>query len=213
MLDEDTGDIYIWDDEEAQYVKSDTGDTDSGGTTVVYVDGGNSAVSASEMGEAVVSGEVELGEDSIASLAESIAEYETADGFNLGTTYAGIFAGVAYKVPFHQHYVYWRDSQYSYKFAYGDLTLSSNDFIGNGDVIVVDYTTSSGYNANYSYTYEVDSNFSLTVGDELVYSDLGSFPDIYNRKEAKFNAFLGYGFGVAFVWLLVSNLRKSAFGR
>lgn len=188
MIDEETGDLYIWSEEEMQYVKHDnSGNSSDSGVTYVIVDNGSSDDPVDQMATsqvADVSGsEVDLSGSSVAAIAEAVADYAAADGYNLGTTYSGIFAGVAQKVPFGQHYVYWRDDQYSYKLAYGDIVLSGTVFSCEEPVTVVTYTTSSGYNSVYTYTSRVESDFSLSAGNALVYSDLGSYPDIFNRRQ------------------------------
>lgn len=218
MLDEDTGDIYIWDKELEQYVKHDSsGDSSDSGVTYVIVDNGSAddpvdQVAASQVTD-VSGSEVDLSGDSVAAIADAVSDYAVDEGYNLGTTYTGIFAGVAQKIPFGDHYVYWRDDQYSYKIAYGDLSNEGNEFMSNGDITILTYTTASGYNGVYSFSESVDSDFYLDAGTALVYSDLGSYPDIFNRREMQFNVFTGYACAIAFAWILFSNLRKAAFGR
>lgn len=218
MIDEETGDLYIWDKELMQYVKHDnTGDSSDSGPTYVIVDSRPSDSTTSEMGSSQVSdvsgSEVDLSGDSVSAIAEAVANYAAADGYNVGTSYSTIFAGIAQKVPFGQHYVYWRDDRYSYKLAYGNISLSGNVFTASDSVTVVTYNTNSDYNNTYTFTSNTESNFSLRAGNALVYSDLGSYPDIFNRREMKFNVFTSYFCGIAFCWMLFSNLRKSAFGR
>ena len=163
-IDTETGEIYVWNYEEGHYELADNGsDTSSGEYNVVIVD--NTADGSSgEMDTQGASAPVTLSDESVEQIAETLSDYNTSDGYNLGTTYQSIFAGVAYKVPFGQHYVYWRDGQYSYKFAYGDISLEGTDFIGNGDITICSYDASStGYNSVYTWTSGVDSNFSLSA--------------------------------------------------
>lgn len=213
-IDTETGDIYIWNNEVNQYELADNGsDSTSGEYNVVIVDNTSDGDSG-EVDSESLSAPVTLSVESVEQLAETIAVYNAADGYNLGTSYASIFAGVAYKVPFGQHYVYWRDGQYSYKFAYGDITLEGTEFIGNGDITICSYdTSSSGYNSVYHWTTGVDSNFSLSGNDALVYSDLGSYPDIFNRRGLFNETAVMYGFACFLLWKLFSNVRKGAFGR
>lgn len=212
-IDTDTGDIYLWNKEIGQYelVSADS-DNASGSYNVILVDN-DSDDSAGSVGVQGASSPVTLSDETIEQLAETLSDYNAADGYNLGTTYQSIFAGVAYKVPFGQHYVYWRDSQYSYKFAYGDIELNGSEFVGNDVVTVCSYDTSNGYNSVYSWTTWNDSEFSLSANDALVYSDLGSYPDIFNRRGLQNETGLFYAVVCFCIWKLFSNLRKSAFGR
>lgn len=156
--------------------------------------------------------DVTLSDESVANIAQTVAEYNTADGYNLGTTYVSIFQGVAYKVPFGQHYVYWRNSQNEYCFAYGKLSYDGS-FYSSDPVTVVTYSYDGQYNSQYSYEVSTDSSFSLSVGDSLVYSDLGDFPDLINRKEQMLNGILSYTLVCIVIWTLFNNLRKAPFGR
>lgn len=213
-IDTETGNIYLWNEELGNYELVSSGsDSPSGEYNVILVDN-SSDDPAGSVGVQGASSPVTLSDESIEQLAETLSDYNAADGYNLGTTYQSIFAGVAYKVPFGQHYVYWRDSQYSYKFAYGDIALSGTEFVGNGDITICTYdTSSSGYNSVYHWYTGVDNNFSLSANDALVYSDLGSYPDIFDRKGLANETVVMYGFVCFLVWKLFSNLRKSAFGR
>lgn len=213
-IDEETGDIYIWNDEVDNYeLVNSRADSSSGDYNVILVDNSTDDP-ADSVGIQGASSPVTLSDESIEQLAETLSDYNAADGYNLGTTYQSIFAGVAYKVPFGQHYVYWRDSQYSYKFAYGDIELNGSDFVGNGDVTICSYdTATSGYNSDYSWDSWIDSDFSLSASERLVYSDLGSYPDIFNRRGLQNETGLFYAVVCFCIWKLFSNLRKSAFGR
>lgn len=213
-IDTETGDIYLWNNEEGQYELVDSGsDSSVGEYNVIFVDNGADG-SSDPLDSERTSAPVTLSDESVEQIAETLSDYNAADGYNLGTTYQSIFAGVAYKVPFGQHYVYWRDSQYSYKFAYGDITLEGTDFIGNGDVTICSYDASTtGYNSDYRWTTGADANFSLSASDSLVYSDLGDYPDIFNRRGLFNETALTYGFACFLLWKLLSNLRKGAFGR
>lgn len=213
-IDTETGEIYVWNFEEGHYELADNGsDSPVGEYNVVIVDNtadGDSGAVDSES----LSAPVTLSDESVEQIAETLSDYNTSDGYNLGTTYQSIFAGVAYKVPFGQHYVYWRDGQYSYKFAYGDISLEGTDFVGNGDITICSYDASStGYNSVYTWSTGADSNFLLSASDSLVYSDLGSYPDIFNRRGLFNETALMYGFACFLLWTLFSNVRKGAFGR
>ena len=74
--------------------------------------------------------DVETLSSEVAALSAAVSDY------NLGTTNLAIFEGVVEKVPFGQHYVYWRDSEYRYCLAVGPLTVSGTTFSSADPVTV-----------------------------------------------------------------------------
>lgn len=155
-------------------------------------------------------------EDEISLLSDEVStlsDYNAAGDYNLGTTNQAIFSGLVSKVPFGQNYVYWRDGQYSYKFAYGDLTLEGSEFVSDGIVTICSYDTSgSSYNNYYTWSVFTDSNFSLSAGDRLVYSDLGDYPALGEREVQKYAAVTAYVLFGAVLFILLDRLRSSCFG-
>lgn len=151
--------------------------------------------------------EVSLLEDQISVMAA----YDAADE-NLGTTNVALFEGIIEKIPYGQHYVYWRDSQYSYRLAYGNITFDGSSFTGEGDVIVCTYeSTGTNYNSNYNYYVSIDRNFTLDPGQELVYSDLGSYPALGQRSELIYEALCAYTLVVFGLFFVFDRLRTSCF--
>lgn len=143
----------------------------------------------------LVAESVDLGtvsEDAVSPLA--IGDY------GVGTNNVSIFAGVAQKLPFGVNYVYWRDSQYVYKFAYGsDLSLSGTTFSAD-NVDVITYNINSSWNDEPSYTFGSDSGFRLSAGDSLVWSNLGLYPDLTGGDiYGKITAFCLVGYGVFYL--------------
>lgn len=107
-------------------------------------------------------------------------------GYGVGTSYTAIFSGIAQKLPYGSHYVYWRSGQYDYHLAYGsDLALSGTTFTADS-VTVVSYRISNGYNTQASFLVTEESGFTLQAGSYLVYSDLGSYPQLYSREVADY---------------------------
>lgn len=220
-IDTDTGDIYIWNFEEAHY-ELDSGSSNHASGNDNFVSVGDDPDSFSDTVDLEVlpsESPDEVPEDFSSGIFADdsiglLSDYQPDSDSNLGTTNTGIFAGLAYKVPFGQHYVYWRDSQYAYHFAYGDISLENGVFIGNDSVTICSYESlASGYNTHYTWDSWSDSDFSLSVGDSLVYSDLGNYPDLINRRELQHETILSYTAIAAVIWHLFSNLRKAAFGR
>lgn len=156
-------------------------------------------------------------EDDVSALSDEVAvlsSYDASTDYNLGTSNQGIFSGLVSKVPFGQHYVYWRDGQYSYKFAYGDLSLDGSVFTGSGPVTICNYSyTGSSYSNYYTYTVSTDNSFSLSSGNQLVYSDLGNYPGLQEREVQTYVAITAFtAFGVM-LFALLDRLRRSCFGR
>lgn len=90
----------------------------------------------------------------------------------ISSTYLDIAKGMVKHVPFTDNYVFARVGQYRYIFAYGDF---SEGFSGSANV----YTLTTAYSGNtYSWSHTFDSNFNLSVGNGLVYSDLSPYPTL-----------------------------------
>lgn len=120
------------------------------------------------------------------------------DSYGVGTSYTAIFAGVARKLPFGVNYVYWRDGQYKYCFAYGaDLALSGSIFRAD-NVDVITYNTNYSYNGQPTFTVSSESDFSLSAGDFLVWSNLGHYPTLEDGRDiiAETTLFVLVGFGI-----------------
>lgn len=115
--------------------------------------------------------------------------YDPSTQYQLSTQNISIFEGLVAKVPLNQHYVYWRESQNQYCFAYGDITLEGNGvFVGNGSVTLCRYTGvgSSGYSIYYTWDSVTDDAFTLRAGENLVYSDLGTYPSLGEREVLRY---------------------------
>lgn len=210
-VDLDTGDIYVWDAdlkeyvmEEKENVSVETPENDSESSDIAL------AVSDLEVQVNDLANDVTALQDEVSLLSS----YDASNDYNLGTTNQAIFAGLANKVPFGQHYVFWRDGQYSYKFAYGDLSLDGIVFSGSGAVTICDYSyTGSSYNNYYTYTVSTDNSFSLSAGQMLVYSDLGNYPEIGERGLLIYGKVTAVLLSGAVLWYLFERLRCSCFGR
>lgn len=171
---------------------------DTGQQIIVYCDCGTAlAANEEEMIEAY----------------EAMAAAEIEDGFGVGTSNVTIFEGLASKLDYGTHYVYFREGQYQYKFVYSpDLQLSGTSFYAPS-VTVITYTTSSSYNSQATWSVSTESNFSLAAGNYLVWSDLGSYPQLYARggvDYAKTACIILASFGV--MWIL-HRIRSALFRR
>lgn len=101
---------------------------------------------------------------------------------NISTTYITIFRDVASKLPIGTDYVFFRSGQYEYLLVAGNLTWSGSMFTGS-DVTQYILTFDGNYNSTYEFGTVALDTFSLAPGSTLVYSNLGDFPDLYERND------------------------------
>ncbi len=210
-VDAETGDIYVWDYELNEWVKEETVSRE----TDVPVDTNNDelllqsdSVQALETKVIGLEQDVDTLSMEVAALSAAVSDY------NLGTTNLAIFEGVVEKVPFGQHYVYWRDSEYRYCFAVGPLAVSGSMFTSAEPVTVYTYERhySSG-DSYYTWTVSTDASFTLSCGSRLVYSDIGGYPAIAGREVNKYDAVTAYCAVGVVLFALFDRLRRSCFGR
>ena len=209
-VDTETGDIYVWDYEKNEWVKEDVSSE-----TDVPADSNNDelllqsdTVQALETKVTGLEQDVDTLSMEVAALSAAVSDY------NLGTTNLAIFEGLVEKVPFGQHYVYWRDSEYRYCLAVGPLTVSGSTFSSSEPVTVYSYERiySSG-NSYYTWSVSTDDSFSLSCGSRLVYSDIGGYPAISGREVNKYDAVTAYCAVGVLLFALFDRLRKSCFRR
>lgn len=106
--------------------------------------------------------------------------------YGVGTTNISIFGPVASKLPYGVHYVYWREGQYLYKFAYSaGLQYEDGRFTAD-DAAVISYSTNTSYSGQATFVLGSETDFSLDPGDYLVWSDLGHYPALYERGEVDY---------------------------
>lgn len=128
---------------------------------------------------------------------------EPYDG-TISTTYITIFRDVAAKISPFDDYVFYRSNQYEYTLVSGDLRLDA-DRITADAVTIYTINTDNSYNSTYSYTVSNGGSFSLDVGDNLVYSNLGNYPDLIERNSYETMALL-VGFCVALGMFIIRPL-------
>lgn len=210
-VDTETGDIYVWDNAANEWVKEETVSRETGIQTDTNNDElllQSDSVQALETKVTGLEQDVDTLSLEVAALSAAVSDY------NLGTTNLTIFEGVVEKVPFGQHYVYWRDSEYRYCIAVGPLTVSGSTFSSTEPVTVYTYERhySSG-DSYYTWSVSTDASFSLTCGSRLVYSDIGGYPAITGKEVSKYDAVTAYC-AVGFVlFALFDRLRHACFGR
>lgn len=128
-----------------------------------------------------------------------------ADG-NISTTYITIYRDIANNIGINDDYVFFRSGQYEYKMYVGDLENLDSTFTGT-ELTCYTITTNSGTTYNSTYTYDITTGetLTLTCGDILVYSNLGGYPNFFERGDNNEVALLLLG-GVAFVCFLISRI-------
>ncbi len=97
--------------------------------------------------------------------------------YGVGTSNLEIFDRIVAKLPLGVDYVYYRDSQYNYCLAYGNLSYSNSYFTGR-NVTRINYNTYTGSSQQPTFTVSTVSSFNLSVSNWLVYSNLGNFPSL-----------------------------------
>ena len=104
-------------------------------------------------------------------------------------------------------YVIWRDSQYVYRIAYGDLVFDDNySFAGSVDLATLQ--VASGFDSTSSLSFSSDPSFSLSNPSRaIIFSSLGGYPDICNQggKRYEIQALL-FAVAVLFVYLLLDGI-------
>ena len=224
VVDLDTGDLYVWDPtagNSGMYVLEPREKEIVVETEYIYVPAEVDPDDVEPSIEPDVISDLETQvndlEDQVMLLEneiEILSAYNAASDQNLGSTNLTIFAGLVSKVPYGEHYVYWRNGQSSYMFAFGDLSLEGDLFTGSGDVTIITYSN-SGTNMNNNYTWSVstDRNFSLDGNDRLVYSDLGNYPALTERRLQEYAALTAYTVFGAMLFCLFDRLRSACFRR
>lgn len=110
------------------------------------------------------------------------ASYTAYDG-NLNNTYVTYFRDILAGVPVTDNYVVFRSNQYDYIMVTGDIVYNNGLFTSDTVCQIFTITqVNSGIQGNY-YSYESREieTFVLDAEDKIVYSDLGSYPQLEER--------------------------------
>ena len=128
--------------------------------------------------------------------------------YGVGTSYNSLFSGVVSGLPYGVHYVYYRDGRYDWCLAYSSELVLSGSVFTAPSVTLVTYNTATNYQDQPTYAVSTESDFRLSAGDYLVYSDLGSYPDLYSREGdfyAQLISFILCSFGLFYLFLRLRN--------
>lgn len=167
-VDADSADVF--DDEE---VFSDEPETEELPISIPS-DSGADSVDIDEGSEVVADGsELEL-LDSVRSVVA-----QPYDG-TLSSTYVDIGRDCLWGLRWFDDYVFYRASNNTYNFCYGDLSYSNGVF-SSPSCTILTITAPSSYTGSMTVSSSVDS-LSLSTSGRLVYSNLGGFPALDSRK-------------------------------
>lgn len=100
---------------------------------------------------------------------------------NMSTTYVQYFKDILSGANINDNYVAFRSGQYQYTMVVGDLEYGNGTISLNDTGIVYTFTQSGNYNSQYKYNTNEITNFSVSAGDSIIYSDVGQFPHLVER--------------------------------
>lgn len=101
---------------------------------------------------------------------------------NISTTYVQYFKDILSDCKITDNYVAFREGQYSYTMVVGDLEYSSGTITLQDSGKIYTFTQSGNYNSSYRYKSEPITNFSVTPGENIIYSDVGDYPELIERS-------------------------------
>lgn len=111
------------------------------------------------------------------------------------TTIVNYFNGILNDYPL-QDYVIWRESQYIYHLAIGNMTYDNNVYIADSQIDLYTINSYNQYNNTYTIEKSRINNFTLSnTNNYLIYSNLGYMPNLQER-----GSFLEYS--ILFIMLL-----------
>ena len=131
------------------------------------------------------------------------AETYTAYDGNISTTYITYFRDIVSGIKFNDNYVAFRAGERDYRMAVGDISYNSGTFNADTPVKVYVFSSSeSSYNSYYKYSVLEQGNFRLDPGDNVIYSDLGDYPQLVERG-AKYEMLSAVLFSIALLGFVV----------
>lgn len=106
------------------------------------------------------------------------ATHTVYDSGSLSSTYVTYFRDIVSNIGINENYVAFRSGQYSYTLVVGELEFNNGTFTLVGSGKEYEFTTDGNYNSQYRYYVNDISNFSVDVGNSIIYSDLGYYPNL-----------------------------------
>lgn len=109
-------------------------------------------------------------------------QYSVYEEGTLSTTYTQYFKDILSGVGFNENYIAFRSGQYSYTMLVGELEYSNGVIKLIGEGKEYEYSsTGTGYNNQYKYYVRDVTDSSINVGNNIIYSDVGDFPQLVER--------------------------------
>ena len=120
----------------------------------------------------------------IVAFSTTAQAYSVYDG-TPSSTYITYFKDIVSGAPFDANYVAFRSDQNEYIMLLGDLEIKGSTISVNGTAKEYKYytTNTSQYNSTYRYSVTEVSSGSVNVGDYIIYSDLGDYPELVERGD------------------------------
>lgn len=137
----------------------------------------------------------------ICGTAQAAEPYEGT----ISSTYLQYFRDIVSGIGFNDNYIAYRSGQYDYTMVVGKFDYDGNTFRLDGDGTRYTITNSNNYNSYYSYSVSTIENLSLTVGDKIIYSDMGLYPQLVDRG-AKYETLTTYLLCIALLYIIISRI-------
>ena len=108
------------------------------------------------------------------------ATYDVYEG-NPSNTYIQYFKDILSGLPLNENYIVFRSGQNSYVMVTGDIVQNNGLFTSDKECNVYTIETTANYNGYYSYNIDTIDSLYVNVGDKIVYSDVGVYPQLEER--------------------------------
>lgn len=140
------------------------------------------------------------------------ATHEVYEG-SLSSTYITYFKDTVSGLPLSSHYVCFRSGQNEYVMVAGDVVYNGGEFTLDGIAKEYRYyAEGTNYNSYYHYDVTEITEFSLEVGNNIVYSDLGEYPQLMDRGE-KFEVLSAVLVCVCMLSVVIGRIFRGSFRR
>lgn len=134
------------------------------------------------------------------------ATHSVYDGGNLSSTYTTYFRDILSGTSILDNYIAFRSGQYEYTMIVGNLEVQDGIVtLSESGKEYVFYTETSGYNSQYRYNVNEITDFSLEIGDYIIYSDIGDYPELIERG-AKFEILACITLCVLMLCIVISRI-------
>ena len=108
------------------------------------------------------------------------ASYTVYEG-NPSNTYIQYYRDIVGGLSLLDNYVVFRSGQNQYTMVVGDLVQNNGLFTSDKQCTVYTMETSGNYNSYYTYDISTIDSFVVDVGDKIIYSDIGDYPQLEER--------------------------------